>query len=145
MSASKRGTSITDSFIDYKKKGNKVEFEGKEKLEGKDVYVLKVMLQDGLEQFFYLDAATYLVLARREATPLHAQGNAIDMISFYDDYRPVGGFLFYFHHVQKNRTTGAVMAEGIDTRIEANMKLDDDWFKMPAAKSSDARKIVPPQ
>ena len=39
----------------------------------------------------------------------------------------------------------ASMAEGIDTRIEANMKLDDDWFKMPAAKSSDARKIVPPQ
>ena len=103
------------------------------------------MLQDGLEQFFYLDAATYLVLARREATPLHAQGNAIDMISSYDDFRSVGGFLFYFHHVQKNRKTGAIMAEGIDTRIEANMKLDDDWFKMPAAKSSDARKIVPPQ
>ena len=133
--ASKRGVSISESFIDYKQKGNKVELVGKEKLEGKDVFALKITLQDGLEQFYYLDAKTYLVLARRDATPLHAQGNPIESITFYDDYRPVNGFLFYFHHVQQNLKTGAKMAEGIDTRIEANLKLDDNWFKMPKSKS----------
>ncbi len=129
--ATKRGVSISESFIDYKQKGNKVELVGKETLEGKDAYALKITLQDGLEQFYYLDAKTYLVLARRDATPLHAQGNPIESVTFYDDYRPVNGFLFYFHHIQKNTKTGAKMAEGIDTRIEANLKLDADWFKMP--------------
>lgn len=133
--ASKRGVSISESFVDYKQKGNKVEFLGKEKLEGKEVYVLKVILPDGLEQFYYLDTKTYLVFARRDATPLHAQGNPIESITFYDDYRPVNGFLFYFHHIQKNTKTGLKMAEGIDTRIEANLKLDDNWFKMPKPKS----------
>ncbi len=132
--ASKRGVSISESFIDYKQKGNKVEFTGKETLEGKEVFVLKVTLQDGLEQFYYLDTKTYLIFARRDATPLHAQGNPIESITFYDDYRPVNGFLFYFHHVQKNTKTGAKMAEGIDTRIEANLKLDESWFKMPTVK-----------
>ena len=137
--ASKRGVSISEPFIDYKEKGGKVKLIGKEKLEGKDVYVLQDTLPDGLEQFFYLDAKTYLVFARREATPLHAQGDPIESITFYDDYRPVNGFLFYFHHIQKNLKTGAKMAEGIDTRIEANLKLSEDWFKMPTAKTESPK------
>lgn len=134
IKASKRGASISEPFIDYKQKGNKVEFIGKETLEGKNVLALKVLLQDGLEQIYYFDAKTYLVFARREATPVHAQGQPIESITFYDDYRPVNGFLFYFHHIQKNAKTGAKMAEGVDTRIAANLKLPDDWFKMPKQK-----------
>jgi hypothetical protein len=130
-----RGISFTEAFIDYQEKGNRVEFIGKEKLEGKDMLVLKVTLPDGLEQFYYLDAKTYLVFAKRESTPLHTVGSPIESITFYDDYRPVNGFLFYFHHLQKNAKTGAKMAEGIETRIEANLNLADDWFKMPKPKS----------
>lgn len=138
--ATMRGISIVEPFIDYKQKGNKVELVGKETLEGKEVYLLRVVLQDGLVQSYYLDAKTYLVFAKREATPLHAQGDPIDSITFFDDYRPVAGFLFYFRHFQKNMKTGAKMAEGIDTKIEANLRLNKNWFSTPVPNPALSQK-----
>jgi len=139
--ATKRGVSIVEPFIDYKQKRNRVKFAGKEKLEGKEVLVLQVKLDDGLEQYFYIDSKTYLVFARRDATPLHAHGDPIESITYYDDYRPVNGFMFYFHHIQKNIKTGGKMAEGIDTRIDANLKIDESWFRMPLPKAASVPKL----
>src|SRR6266851_1575950 len=46
-------------LLDYKAKGNKVELVGKEKVNGKDAYHLKVTLATGTVRNIYLDAETF--------------------------------------------------------------------------------------
>jgi len=48
-------------LVGYKEKGNQVELVGKEKVDGKDGYHLKVTTKEGIVLDEYLDAATYLV------------------------------------------------------------------------------------
>src|SRR5437764_13967662 len=43
-------------LVDYKAKGNRIEFIDKEDFEGSDVYKLKVTLANGTVKWYYLDA-----------------------------------------------------------------------------------------
>ena len=47
-------------LIDYQSKGHRVEFEGKEKVEGTDAYKLKVTLKNGDVQTIYIDSDSFL-------------------------------------------------------------------------------------
>ncbi len=48
-------------LVNYKEKGNKVELVGKEKVDKKDVYHIKLTTKDGQAMDEYLDATTYLL------------------------------------------------------------------------------------
>lgn len=48
-------------LVNYKEKGNKVDLVGKEKVDGKDAYHLKVTTKEGQTVDEYIDASTYLV------------------------------------------------------------------------------------
>src|SRR2546423_14947243 len=47
-------------LIDYKRKGNKIEFAGMDKFEGTDTYKLKVTKPNGDIYFYYLDSDYYM-------------------------------------------------------------------------------------
>src|SRR5256714_12874806 len=47
-------------LIDYKRKGNKVEFAGMEPVEGTDAYKLKVTLANGDTRYYYMDTDYYV-------------------------------------------------------------------------------------
>jgi len=47
-------------LVDYKRKGNKVEFVGMDKFEGTDTYKLKVTKPNGDQYFYYLDTDYYM-------------------------------------------------------------------------------------
>src|SRR3974390_1473817 len=49
-------------FIDYKAKGNTVEFAGKATVESKPAYKLKVTNKNGAVTYFFFDAATYFLI-----------------------------------------------------------------------------------
>jgi hypothetical protein len=48
-------------FWNYQKKGNRVELIGKEKLDGVEVYNLKVTLKDGSVEHWFINAKSFLV------------------------------------------------------------------------------------
>jgi outer membrane lipoprotein-sorting protein len=121
--------------FDYKAKGNKVEYVGKEDVQGTPAYKLKVTTKEGKESNVYLDAETYLAI-RTEATR-NVMGQDIEMETSIGDYKTVDGLLFPYsiesHAKGKEGMGGQTIA--IET-IELNPKIDAAMFTMPAAAAA---------
>jgi hypothetical protein len=66
----------------------------------------------------------------------HARGPAIESYTYYDNYRPVGGFLIPLHLIQKRASDGVAMFEIQWNKAEANPRLDDAWFSKPKNPTS---------
>jgi hypothetical protein len=130
----RRGSEFDESIIDYRQKGHHIEYIGKEKINEKDAYHLRVTLRDGWVKDYYLDANTYLILALRKAMPLHVTGPMIESLTMYSDYRPVDGVLYPHSFVERNTATGQIMNTLEWKTIEANVAIDDAQFSPPVAK-----------
>lgn len=125
--------------FDYKAKGNKVEYVGKEDVQGTPAYKLKVTTKEGKESLVYLDAETYLAI-RTEATR-NVQGQDLEMETSIGDYKSVDGLLFPYSmesHVKGKEAMGG-QAIAIE-KIELNPKVDSTIFAMPAAAAKPEAK-----
>jgi hypothetical protein len=117
--------------FDYKAKGNKVEYVGKEDVQGTPAYKLHVTTKDGKESNVYLDAETYLAI-RTEATR-NMQGQDLEMETSIGDYKTVDGLTFPYSfesHIKGKESLGG-QAISIE-KIELNPKVDKAMFAMPA-------------
>ncbi|HXH39950.1 MAG TPA: hypothetical protein VNN08_15070 [Thermoanaerobaculia bacterium] len=118
-------------MFDYKAKGNKVEYVGKEDLEGTPAFKLHVTTKEGKETNVYLDGETYLTV-RTESTR-NVQGQDLEMQTTIGDYKTVDGLMFPYSmesHVKGKEQMGG-QAINID-KIELNPKVDVAVFAMPA-------------
>jgi len=53
---------ITDAFVNYKERGYKVSYEGKDDAEGSEGYKIKVTISDSMSKTYYIDPDTYYVM-----------------------------------------------------------------------------------
>lgn len=136
--AARRGAEFDESIVDYREKGHSVDLIGREKLNGRDVYHLRVTLNDGWVKDYYLDTKTHLIVALRKAMPLHAIGPDIESLSMYEDYKPVAGVLFPHLFVERNTATGKIMNTLRWERIEANVRIDERQFSPPTVKKASS-------
>ena len=109
-------------LFNYKEKGNKVELVGKEKVDKKDAYHLKITTAGGDAIDQYLDATTYLV-TKSKAT---ANGQEVE-ISF-SDYKDVEGIKFAYA-MDMTSQMGALAF--ITNKIKINGPVDEKLFKKP--------------
>jgi outer membrane lipoprotein-sorting protein len=121
--------------FDYKAKGNKVEYVGKEDVQGSPAYKLHVTTREGKESNIYLDAETYLVI-RSEGTR-NVNGQDTEMETSISDYKAVDGLMMPYSmesHVKGKESMGgqAITIE----KIELNPKVDAAMFKMPAVAAA---------
>jgi len=126
---------IDRPIVDYKTKGNQVELAGKEKVDGKDAYKLKVTLKDGQVRLDYLDCDSYLEV--KWEGRLTVEGKGIDAVSFFRDYKPVEGVMYPF--LIESDTTDLKQTITFD-KIEINPVLDDTRFGKPPAAAAPAPK-----
>src|SRR3954471_23403383 len=75
--------------FDYKAKGNKVEYVGKEDVEGTPAYKLHVTTKDGKESNDFFDAETYLLI--RSEGMRNVQGQDLEVVTTFGDYKTVDG------------------------------------------------------
>ena len=81
-------------FVDYKSKGNKIDFVGKEDVEEKSTYKLKLTNRNNEVTYFFFDASTYFLLKSQGS---RKQDNKdIPWVTFYRDYREVAGLKYPF-------------------------------------------------
>lgn len=133
---------IDGPLVDYKSKGHTVELVGREDLEGKPVYKLKVSARNGEVSYLYLDAASFLLV--RETQRSKVQGVEVDVESNLGDYKPVNGVMRPFALTHK--INGRTMTQLIIDKIEANVALDSTIFKMPAqSPAADKPQSAPQQ
>lgn len=129
--AARRGAEFDESIIDYRSKGHTVEYVGREKLQGRDVFHLKVKLNDGWLKHYYIEAKSHLIVALRKSMPFHAKGDDIESLSTFEDYKPVKGVLYPHRFVTRKTATGEVMSTLRWEKIETNVPLDDRQFYPP--------------
>lgn len=111
------------ALVNYKVKGAKAELVGKEKLDKKDVYHLKVTNKEGVVIDEYLDANTFLV--SKVKVDMNGQEGEIGLY----DYKEVDGIKFPNTMDISNDQLGVMSF--ITTKITLNSKLDDSLFKKP--------------
>lgn len=122
-------------FFNYKEKGHQVEFVGKEKLEGLDVFVLKLTRNNGKSEKWYLDAKTYL--------EYKCESNWVDFArelpseTFFDDFRKVDGLLIPFFIERTFWQRDRVMQI---ENIDINPDFNKTWLEMP--KREEIKKLA---
>ena len=130
--AGRRGAEFDESFLDYREKGNRVDFVGRESLAGAPVIHVRVTMADGFVKDYYFDARTHLIAAVGKAMPIHAVGAPVKTLSYYEDWRQEGGLLQPHSFVEREVQTGRVLNALHWDRIESNAPIRRDEITNPA-------------
>ena len=115
-------------FVDYKSKGNQIEFVDKEEVLGKTAYKLKLTSKLGELSFFYFDASTNLVLKWEGNRKIANQD--VPWESFFHDFREVHGLKYPF--LVESDAPGTEQRQKITAdKIEVNVPIDPSHFQKP--------------
>ncbi len=124
-------------LMDYKAKGNSVEYLGKEKLEGSDAYKLKVTRKNGTVETTYIDADSGLEVKTVSKTMI--RGNETEVTTTFSDFREVQGLTLPF--AIESSAAGSPQKQRITVeKVELNPDLSESQFHMPAPPPADAAK-----
>jgi len=128
---------IDGPLVDYKAKGHRVEFLGKEKVEGTDAYKLKLTLKNSDVVTVYIDADSFLEI--KEETKRMVRGSEQEIEQSIGDYKEVDGIVFPF--AMESGIKGSQEKQKLTiSKVELNVPADDSIFKMPAAAPAPAAK-----
>ena len=132
-------------LVDYKAKGNQIEFAGKEMLDDKPVYRLKLTNKNGDVRSYFFDASSYLLL---KWEGIRKSGDQeVPWESFFSDFREVQGLKYPFRIDQGSPGTEIKQALSAE-KIEIDPQLDDSRFSKPilpdAASPPPAAPAAPP-
>jgi outer membrane lipoprotein-sorting protein len=117
-------------LVDYQAKGNQIELIGKEVLDDKPVYRLKLSNKSGDVRFYLLDAATFIL--RKWEGMRKTGAREVPWESYFSEYREVQGLKFAFRIDQGSPGTGDKQTL-VTEKIEIDPPLDGARFGKPAA------------
>lgn len=119
---------IAGPLVDYIAKGNKAELQGKETIDGKEAYKVKLTLATGKDVTYYFDTKTNLLVQTKQMTPgMGGGGQEREVITNYSDYSAVEGV--QFPHTISNPGSGQAAASTTFDKIELNKKIDESQYK----------------
>ena len=117
-----------EALVNYRQKGNKVEFAGTEQVEGTDVYKLKVTLASGDLRYYYMDTDHYVPI--KIDIKRMIRGAEQEFETTLGDYKAVAGW--YLPYSIETTRKGSEDTQKITfEKIEANVPVDDGRFAKP--------------
>jgi hypothetical protein len=118
---------INGPLVDYVAKGNKAELQGKETIDGKEAYKIKMTLSTGKDITYYLDTKTNLLIQSRQMSAARGNNPPIEIITNYSDYKLFDGVMF----PQTIANPGGGMMGGSTTfdTIVINKAIDESQYK----------------
>jgi outer membrane lipoprotein-sorting protein len=127
-------------LVDYKAKGHQVELVGKEDLDGKSIYRLKLTNKNGDVRFYLFDASSFLVLKWEGVRKV--EDKEFPWESFFSDFRDVQGLKYPFKIEQGS--PGTELKQNLITeKIEINAQIDDARFAKPVPPETPAPSPAP--
>ena len=117
-------------MIDYKEKGNTVEYLGHDVVDGDDALRLKVTLKNGDIVYYYLDPDTFLEI--RKEIQQFIRGSVRERVVDFGSYKPVNGVMYPFSIATGSKSNPGAQTATIE-KIEVNVAIDADHFAVPAA------------
>src|SRR5215472_8096450 len=115
-------------LIDYKEKGNTIEYAGRTVVAGDDVYRLKVTLKNGDIYYYNFDPDTYLEI--RIETQQFIRGSIRERASEIGSYKLVNGVYFPFSVETGPKRNPDQWAKITYEKIDANVDIADTVFRM---------------
>jgi hypothetical protein len=129
---SKKQVNLGGSLLNYKENGSTVELVGKEKLDGVDVYHLKLTEKGGDVSNLFVSAVNYYLL--KSSGKRNIQGKDTEAEVSYSNFKQLEGLTFpYTMEVPNPMAAGTTMTVETDS-IKLNPKVDESIFKKPAKK-----------
>jgi len=122
---------IEGPLVDWKAKGHKVELTGREVLDGREAYKLKLTLKGGGERYEYIDVKSAYLL--RSDSTRQVRGRPVQIQTTFADYKKTGGVLFPRAIEIAAAGRPQRLRVVVDT-IEVNPALSDARFEMPASR-----------
>ena len=115
-------------LVDYREKGNTIEYVGKTIVDGDDVYRLKVTLKNGDIFYYDLDPDTYLEI--RIETQQFIRGSIRERVADVGSYKLVNGVYYPFSIETGPKRNPNARAKITFEKIEANVDIPDSDFRM---------------
>jgi hypothetical protein len=120
---------IDGPLVEYKEKGNTVEYLGPDTVDGDDVYRLKCTLKNGDVVNYYLDPDSFLEI--RTERQQFIRGAMRERQTELGSYKPVAGVMYPYSIESGPKNKPDARAKITIESIEANVPIDDSAFKMP--------------
>lgn len=115
-------------LVDYRRKGNQIALVGKDKVEDKDAWRLKLTTKSGDVRYYLFDGSSFLLL--KWEGKRRAEGKEFPVESYFRDYRNVDGLKFAFE-IDSGSSASDVSQKIIIEKIELNVPIDDADFTKP--------------
>ena len=120
-------------LVDYQAKGYKLDYLGREDIDGTDAYKLRVTRANGDLTTVYLDPDYFLEI--RTVNRRIEHGVPIETVVDYGDYEKVAGVFLPFSQV--SATKGSNDRQKVQFEHgDANVAATDGLFQLPAAKTA---------
>jgi hypothetical protein len=118
---------------EMQRRGHRLEFSGRESIDGVDYHVLHLTLDDGFESRYYVHPETWLIDRDRQLRALHVDVNPEPewIETFYDDYRAVDGVMYAHRQTERRLDSGELLATVTVNAIRLNRPVSDDRFRSP--------------
>jgi hypothetical protein len=117
-----------EPLVHYQQKGNKVEFVGREQVEGTDALKLKVTLASGDVRYYYMDSDYYVPIKIEMKRMI--RGAEQEFETSLGDYKEVAGW--YLPYSLETGRKGSEDKQKITfEKIEANVPIADGRFEKP--------------
>lgn len=127
--------SFEAEYIDYAKKGHKVELEGKETIEGTETYKLKLTKENGTVEYHYFDSELFVPIMQSTAMMSGPQKGQFSQ-TFMSDYQEVNGVMMPYY--METKVNGESFQKITMETIEANIEIEEGLFSMPASEGEAA-------
>ena len=125
-------------LVDYKAKGNAVEYLGHDTLDGDDVLRLKVTLKNGDIVYYYLDPDTFLEI--RTERQEFVRGAVRENVADLGSYKKVGGVMYPFSLASGPKNDPSSWQSVTIEKMEVNVPLSSSEFAVPASLKEAPRK-----
>ena len=123
-------------LVDYKEKGNTVEYLGHDVVDGDDALRLKVTLKNGDIIYYFLDPDTYLEI--RKEIQQFIRGSIREHVYELGSYKAVNGVMYPFSISQGSKNNPREQTTTVE-KMEANVPVPDSEFALPASLKQAAK------
>jgi hypothetical protein len=117
-------------LVDYKEKGNSVEYLGHDIVDGDDALRLKVTLKNGDIIYYFFDPDTFLEI--RKEVQQNIRGSIRESVTDMGSYKPVAGVMYPFSISEGSKANPAESTVTVE-KIEVNVPMDQTDFALPAS------------
>ena len=124
------------ALVDYKAKGNTVEYIGDEDVDGAPAHAIRVRLKNGDEQTFYLDPDAMLTI--RVVTKQTLRGAEQQNVTDYGDYEKVNGVYFPLEMEAGPKDQPSVRQRVTIDKLVVNTAVDPSVFAFPQPSQPQA-------